>query len=245
MRNRLERLRGKVSDWLVLLRPASPLFVADQRFLRRLRRQGFRARVIYDIGASTGVWSETMLSVFPEARCHLFEPLASHPVYASALEQRRARLPQLILHPIALGDADAEEILAVAEDGFGSSLHDRGDLPLIRERLRVPVRRLDAYVHERSLEPPDIIKIDTQGFEAAILRGGTETIRQAGAVLVEIWLEREYGPRTPLAEEIIGALKPLGFVLVDFGDRFWDECGRLYSIDGHFLKEELAARFRR
>jgi|YNPMSStandDraft_1061717.scaffolds.fasta_scaffold11073_5 FkbM family methyltransferase len=244
MHHRLRRLRESVSNWLVLHRPPSPLFAPDQRFLRRLRRRGYRARIIYDIGASTGVWSETMLRVFPEARCHLFEPLASHPVYAAELAERLTRLPGLILHPMALGEADAEETMAVAEDGFGSSLHDRGNLPLIRERLRVPVRRLDTYVRERSLEPPDIVKIDTQGFEAAILRGGAETIRHAGAVLVELWLERGYGPQTPLAEEIINLLKPLGFTLVDFGERFWDSSGRLYSVDAYFLRVELAKRFR-
>jgi FkbM family methyltransferase len=240
----LERLREKLSDWRVRLRRLSPLFGADQRFLNRLRRSGFRARVIYDVGASTGVWSETVLGIFPGARFHLFEPLASHSVFAAELEARLERVPQLVLHAIALGDTDGEETIAVAEDGFGSSLNDRGDLPLIRERRSVPVRRLDSYVRERSLEPPDIVKIDTQGFEAAVLRGGQETLRHAGALLVETWLERDYGPRTPLLPEIVALLKPLGFTLVDFGEQFRDEHGRLYSVDAFFLARELAARFR-
>ncbi len=238
------RLREKLSDWRVRLRRLSPLFGADQRFLSRLRRGGFRARVIYDVGASTGVWSETMLGIFPGARCHLFEPLASHPVFAAELGARLERVPHLVLHAIALGEEDGEETIAVAEDGFGSSLNDRGELPLIRERRSVPVRRLDSYVRERNLEPPDIVKIDTQGYEAAVLRGGQETIRHAGALLLETWLERGYGPRTPLLPEIIALLKPLGFTLVDFGEQFRDEHDRLYSVDAFFLTRELAARFR-
>lgn len=239
----LVRLREKLSDWRVRLRRVSPLFGADQRFLGRLRRQGFRARVIYDVGASTGVWSETMLGIFPDARCHLFEPLAYHPLFAAALQQRLERVPNLALHAIAVGDRDAEQTIAVAEDGFGSSLNDRGDLPLIRERRSVAVRRLDSYVREQSLEPPDIVKIDTQGFEAAVLRGGEETIRHAGALLVETWLERDYGPGTPLLPEIIAALKPLGLTLVDFGESFRDESGRLYSVDAFFLAGRLAEKF--
>lgn len=242
---KLERLREKIFDWRLLVRRASPLFRADQRFLRRLRRKGFRARVIYDVGASTGVWSETMLGIFPAARCHLFEPLAFHPVFAAALEERLRRVPNLRLHPIALGETDGEQAIAVTADGFGSSLNDRGDVPEIRERLRVQVRRLDGFASEQKLEPPDIVKIDTQGGEAAVTRGGAETIRHAGALLVETWLERDYGPDTPLLPEIIALLKQSGFVLVDFGEQFRDAQGRLYSVDAFFLAGGLAEQYLR
>jgi len=48
--------------------------------------------VLYDIGASNGVWSETIMDVCPSARFHLFEPLAHHSEsYAGDLRERLAR----------------------------------------------------------------------------------------------------------------------------------------------------------
>ena len=152
----VQRLRSVISG-------RSELFAAERAFLGSLQAQGYSAAVVYDIGASTGVWSETILPVFPRADYYLFEPLVSHPIYARELTSRLLRLGQLHLHPVALGEANGEATLAVAVDAYGSSLLDRGDCPVIQARQSVPVRRLDDYAREQGLPPPGVVKIDCQG----------------------------------------------------------------------------------
>ena len=48
----------------------------DLDLLLHLRWLGFRPNVVYDIGASNGIWSSVAGLVFPEARFELFEPLS-------------------------------------------------------------------------------------------------------------------------------------------------------------------------
>ena len=103
-------------------------------------------------------------------------------------------------------------------------------------RRPVPIHRLDNYVAEHRLTFPDLIKMDVQGGEVRILSAATECLQHASALLLETWLYRVYGPKTPLLGEIIQYVREFGFDLVEFGDRYYDETHRLASIDALFLK---------
>jgi len=180
--------------------------------------------------------------VLPNAHFELFEPLATYPGYSSDLADRLRRLQTLHLNPIALGEDNGEQVICVADDLYGSSLRDRGDIPQTRERTSVKVFRLDDFVTQNRLPAPDIIKIDCQGAEDSILRGGNQTVSQADVLFLETWLQRGYGPKTPLLTEIIEMLRPLSFTIVEIGEKFLDERHRLYSIDAFFCSERLLAK---
>lgn len=212
----------------------------ERRILRALLDHNFHPRVVYDIGASTGIWSEVVSSVLPSAEYHLFEPLAAiAEEYRKDLRNRLARLPNLILHPVALGEANGKADFYIDHNPYCSSMNDRGDIVEIREKIQVDRYLLRDYRKIEDLPLPDIIKIDCQGAEDAIIRGGLDEVRHAKVLFLETWLKRGYGPRTPLLGEIIELLKPLGFSLVEFGEKFFDEKHRLYSIDAFFFSESL------
>src|SRR6266404_2199477 len=208
------------------------LFQEERRALRELAAKGYHPRVIYDIGGSNGIWSDSIAEVVPRAEFHAFEPLSQTlPFYERDLKSRLHRLPYFHLHPVALGDHNGMAEMFVSQDGWGSSLHDRGDIPEVKERIQVPVFRLDDYASEKHLPPPDVIKIDTQGAEAVILKGAANALKSATVLFLETWLVRGYGPNCPLLGEIIEQLRPHGFTLADFGERFYDGNHRLYSVD--------------
>ncbi len=223
-------------------------FAEDVAFLRGMKERGYSPGVVFDVGASTGVWSEKMQGVFPEARYHLFEPLAEiEETYHQDLTNRLRRLPNLTLHPVALAAWDGSGKFFVSRDAYGSSLLDRGDFPEVRAVIRgvrsVPVRSLDSFVAEQRLPFPDLIKLDCQGGELAVLKGATECLKHAKVLLLETWLSREYGPETPLLSEIAEWLYGRDFALVGLGGQFRDSQRRLYSIDGFFLAENLIEEF--
>jgi FkbM family methyltransferase len=220
-------------------------FEDDCRLFRELKAAGFVPRVIYDLGASTGIWSEAVAGVFPQARVHLFEPLAyALDLYTAELRSRLDRLPRLTLHPIALGDANGAAEMHVARDGYGSSLNDRGDIPEVEKRITVPVYRLDDYVAGNGLPGPDLIKIDCQGAERVILEGAPRALEGAQVLALETWFKRGYGPPTPLIGELVEFLGARSFSLVDLGERCYDDQHRLYSVDAFFLSESLIGKLR-
>lgn len=214
-------------------------FPDDRRFLARLKASGYEPAVIYDVGASTGIWSEVAAEVFPSAQFHLFEPLADR---YNDLPGRLRRLPNLTLHPVALGDSNDMVPMFIARDTYTSSLHDPGEITEVDGTKPVPLHRLDDYVLEKRLPRPEVIKIDCQGAEALILSGAQQAVLSAEVLLLETWFKREYGPKTPLICEIIEFLRPRNFSLMDLGEHFYDDDHRLYSVDAFFLAESLLRR---
>ncbi len=215
-------------------------FPNELRTLGELKSQGFRPQVIFDIGASSGIWSEEMLEVCPSARYHLFEPLADHAdIYKTDLPGRLALRRNLTLHPIALGETNGTVEMLMFRDAYGSSMLDAGYEVAVDRRVSVPLFRLDDYVEKHGLPLPQVIKIDCQGAELKILRGGLNALRNTQVVFLETWLKRCYGPDTPLLHEVIEMLEGFGFSLMQFGDVFHDEQKRLYSVDAVFYSSAL------
>jgi FkbM family methyltransferase len=219
------------------------LFTHESRTLRTLADKGYEPEVIYDIGASNGVWSDTIALTLPKAQYHLFEPLAEAvPFYQRDLQARLARRPAFHLHAVALSDHSGTAEMFATHDGFGSSMLDRGTIPEVKEQVRVPLYTLDEFVQKNRLPQPDVMKLDVQGAERLILRGGHKTVQNANVLFLETWLKRGYGPDTPLLTEMIEFLELAGFALVDLGEQFRDERHRVYSVDAVFFSDRFLSK---
>jgi hypothetical protein len=124
-------------------------------------------------------------------------------------------------------------------DAWGSSLLDRGPIREVKEHIPVPLWTLDEYMSRNSLPVPNVMKLDVQGAERLILNGGKRAVEEAEVLFLETWLERGYGPETPLLTEMIAFLKDARFRLVDLGEQFRDERGRVYSVDALFFADRF------
>lgn len=212
----------------------------EKAFFTRLASYGYQPKVIYDVGASNGSWSNIICTVFPEATYHLFEPLSgNYPAYDGRRAAVLAAHPNFQLHPIALGNTTGTVKLHVTQDGYASSVHA---LPVsMAHKITVPAWRLDEYVAKQGLPPPSLLKMDVQGYEAFILEGAGALLQQVDVLFMETWLVRGYGPNTPLLTELIAALTPLDYVLVDVCGAYHDsgDYRRLTSLDAFFLSKRL------
>lgn len=210
----------------------------DQAFIRNLTKAGIAISNVYDIGAAQGEWSWQMAKVVPEAKFNLFEPWESDQ-YAEALATILRQRPDFRVHRIGLGDENTTLSFNVYAHHVGNSFID-SDWEGVVEKRPIPVRRLDDVVAECGLPPADIIKIDTQGFELNILKGGEASCRGAKALMLETWLYRGYGPETPLLGELIEWLEPRNFRLVSTGGWYVSPSIRLESVDAFFLRRDVA-----
>jgi FkbM family methyltransferase len=84
----------------------------------------------------------------------------------------------------------------------------------------VQTRRLDEIEQAR---PADLIKLDTQGAELDVIRGGTETIREALVVHSEVEFVPMYKEQ-PLFAEIDQEMRELGFSFL----KFYSVAGRAF-----------------
>jgi FkbM family methyltransferase len=140
-------------------------------------------KVAFDIGANVGCYSILFGQwVGAEGKVFAFEP---SPATFSGLE-RHIALNQLggVVRPIhaAVSDeSDTAEFLVLDNQGMSRlAVGVEGDTS--PRAVRVPTVSVDEFCAREGVTP-DLMKIDVEGFELAVLRGARETIRRAGARL--------------------------------------------------------------
>ena len=110
----------------------------------------------------------------------------------------------------------------------------------VKRRVRVPVTTLDAYCAEQSIEQPDILKTDTQGFDLEVLRGAAELLDRRAVRL--IYMEISYADvyeRGPRLDDVYGFLRDRGFFLASFYN-FAFKHGRADWSDALFVDPDFA-----
>lgn len=84
----------------------------------------------------------------------------------------------------------------------------------------IEVDTLDSLEVERTIGDVDFIKIDTQGSELDILKGGEETLRKVFGLQLEIEFEKMY-KNQPLFNQVDEFIRERGFILFDLEKTYW------------------------
>lgn len=129
-------------------------------------------RNVIDVGSHIGLWAWFMAPDFESVLA--FEPMAEH---RECWEKNMEGVNNAGLYPFALGDKEA--LVAVECRTPGSS----GDTQVMPHAAGdIEMRTLDSF----AFQDVDLIKIDCEGFEEFVLRGGVETLERCKpCVIVE------------------------------------------------------------
>ena len=173
----------------------------------------FNFKTIIDIGANEGQFAGKILTVFPDALLHCFEPL---PAVFSQLKIYFNSNPNVVLYNYGLGSRDEEKMIFKNEYSPSSSFLEMLDLHKSNFDFAVGVapenisiRRLDDFF-EKSIIRPLLLKIDVQGYEKYVLDGGKTVVQQADVVIIETSFYQLYKGQ-PLFDDIYQYLIKLGF----------------------------------
>jgi FkbM family methyltransferase len=149
-----------------------------------LRRHVYPGAVVYDIGANIGFFS-LLCARFagPQGRVESFEPV---PASATAVRANATlnEFSTITVHELAVSDHEAREALLVVGEHSQSFLADRGGHPDVRRQIDVSVVALDNEIANGSIPAPDVVKIDVEGSEIAVLRGLNETLRSREVTII-------------------------------------------------------------
>lgn len=205
-----------------------------------LARLGLDFQTIVDVGANIGQFSIAAGRRFPRAAVHSYEPL---PEAYAKLTAATGKMPNVTARQIALGDTTGSVAFHVNTHAHSSSAlrledtHKRA-FPFAREasEITVSVSTLDEEYRDHRLRHPILLKLDVQGYEARVLRGGARFLADVDYVLIELSL-------TPLyqgEENFLGLLTQLSDSGFDFHqpiDLLRDpRSGRVLQMDGFFVK---------
>lgn len=199
-----------------------------------------RPNTVLDVGASHGQFARDALRAFPEAVVYSFEPI---PECFEELITLSESAPSVHPMNLALGDRDGHEDLWLSGFRDSSSLHQM--LPkhvevwphtAVESKISVQVARLDAVAPNLTLRPPVFVKIDVQGHELAVIRGGRLTLSSCQRVMTECNFAPLYEGQATFTE-LYDELRTLGFLFDGFISPLRDpRTFELLSADAVFYK---------
>lgn len=139
----------------------------------------------YDVGANVGIYALSAARlVGPAGAVHAFEPVPDTAKIMLTLAEQNG-LDCVRLVGSALGEREGEVTITIVAGASGLAHVGPGERGGGPDGITVPMTTLDGYWSGD--QPPDLIKIDVEGHEAAVLRGATALLRAARpAVVVEM-----------------------------------------------------------
>ncbi|MEL4898651.1 FkbM family methyltransferase [Crocosphaera sp. Alani8] len=212
-------------------------FAPVYQSLKRLRKQGFNPNFVIDVGASTGIWSDTVNYVFPDAKYILVDPLFSK-YDSSAIDYYIRNHKNFEMVEAMVSNKTGEGTITVTEDLYNSSAYDVNNAEVV-ETITSPIITLDQLLEEKSLTGRGLLKLDVQFAEHLAIEGGHKLLELVDVCIIELslWKTNE---DTKSIVEMIDIMAELGF-------RFYDEVGywrmpqtgTLFQKDIVFVKNPL------
>jgi len=218
----------------------SPMSSPTRQIVASLRN--FKIDIVFDVGANSGQFARALRGAGYTGSIVSFEPLAeahSELLLASAKDGKWD-----VSSRCALGDHDGNVEINIAGNSFSSSV-----LPMLDSHVAaapesayvgkelVPLMRFDTVATEllAGFDNP-LLKIDTQGFEWAVLDGAGDVLSDMRGVLLELSLIPLYKDQH-LWRDIIDRMESHGFALWALQPEFIEpENGRTLQANGIFYR---------
>lgn len=182
--------------------------------------------IIFDVGAHFGESVTFLKKTFPSSSIYSFEP---DPDSFSVLTSSAVGRSQCF--NIALSDVDGTACFYRNSISHTNSLHkvntnskdsigianatESGNLSFFENfnyEIYVPTVRLDTFTLEHAIYSVDLLKIDVQGAECSVLKGGVNTLEKTKVVILEISFFDYYDNQTSFMD-VEKIIHPLGFRL--------------------------------
>lgn len=204
--------------------------------------------VLFDVGANVGQTAATLRGLFPTAVLHCFEPFPdSYQQLAVALSSDQ----NAHAYELALADRSGTASLTVNASPATNSL-----LPTdvqagtfwgegvcdTRSHIEVRLSTLDEFCARQNIDHIDVLKLDVQGAEYAVLQGGSQALalQSIDIVYMEMIMAPTYTGQRSLSD-YLSLLNSFGYHLLDIYDQHrWH--GRLIQADNIFVNERMLAR---
>ncbi len=172
--------------------------------------------IILDIGANIGQAALFFARNSSNATIHSFEP---HPKTFERAKKNLALNSSLAdhihLHPLGLGTIqEKSHIVQVDKHNIGKNrINVRGEKSDYYSSEEILLTSMDSFMKEKGLSKLDLIKLDVEGFEYAVLTGGEETIGKYKPLIIIEICDANLKDNNSSARELVGFLENLGYAV--------------------------------
>lgn len=181
-------------------------------------------RWVLDVGANEGHVTLAALRSYPDAKVICFEPVKS--TFDALTLALRGYKNRVVLLNQALSDANGEVEINITTAGGANSLSPQAPFhkalnPHVKEvgKEKVRIVRLDDIAAGLPAPEADVLKIDVEGHEMSVLRGGENFIKnKVDTILIEASFQRDSSWETQSFLGLFNLLEDWGFRLVNIYD---------------------------
>jgi FkbM family methyltransferase len=205
---------------------------SEEAAYRRLHENGYRPASIIDVGAYEGNWTRLAREVFPDAEYLMVEPQASKAPLLQRLVGKAIRF-----EPALLSSESGRRVTFYEMETGSSMMPENSNVPRCETHLTTAT--LDQIA--TGLPGPTFLKIDAQGAELEILKGGSDTIRGCDMIQLEVAL-LPYNAGAPEVLETVTFMKQIGFVPYDFSGFTRPNGVDLVQVDIIFARQDSPLR---
>lgn len=198
--------------------------------------------VFYDVGAARGTVTAMVAKLKSVKHVYAFEPI---PQVFEELKRNVDSFTNVQCFPVALSDTNSQSTFYQSEATDSSSLLPmaelhRAEYPSTAHTVptTVDTMRLDDLVAQENLLPPDVVKIDVQGFELHVMEGGLQTIQQTTFCILEMSFAPLY-EGAPIFGTVYDQMRNWGFELVGIAGTSAGQSGHVLQVDGIFQSKDV------
>lgn len=204
-------------------RAARGRITSEELAYRRLAKRGFVPGSIIDVGAYEGNWTRLARQVFPDVPVLMVEPQQSKSEF---LERVTAELPGVSYVQALLSARAGEEKLFFEMETGSSFFPENSDVP--RQAKPLTSKILDEVA--KDLPSPIMLKIDVQGAELEVLKGGAATMKRCELIQLEVAVA-SYNAGAPTMLEVLQFMDEHGFKPFDISGQTRPDGINLVQID--------------
>jgi FkbM family methyltransferase len=204
--------------------------LSHRKRLGYLKSSGVELNRVLDLGAFEGKWTKLLRGIYPSAQVIMVDANTDKEPMLRAIGDCRIAV---------LGATDGKEVdYYKCQDGDAGSGNG-----IYRENTAfafVPEKRkcITLATLLGSDEGFDLIKMDIQGAELDVIRGGLAIVRNSRYLLLELQTH-DYNLGAPHFEEVVAFLHDEGFAVFDIVDLMYSG-DKLIQVDVLFRNRKLA-----
>jgi len=182
-----------------------------EQSLIHLKQLGFNPATIFDIGAYKGEFAILSKKIWKDANIVCFEPLSDKVKILNELSQK---IPGIKVIEGVVGEENKEIEFNEAETASSclSEQNEQG-FPVSKKQMKT----LKNYIDINNLKTPNLLKIDTQGYEFQVLKGALDIIEDIEIIIAELNFI-DIHKEVFLAAEVIQLLNIHHFVIYDISE---------------------------
>ena len=197
--------------------------------LSKLKNLGFNPSNILDIGAYHGHWSEMAKNIFPNSRITMVEPIQYKEL--ERFKDWNFAYKHVLLHE-DVREVNWYEMRNSGDSIFKEATHHFQDCPPQRKTTTT----LDTEFANYFYNGPELIKIDCQGAEISILKGGKHTLKKTEVIILEMPFFGKYNEGAPTFAEYISYMDSAGFEPFDIIEHHKHE-NIIFQVDFAFIRK--------